>query len=40
MITDAENLGADAIVCVRFQTSVMMAGASELLAYGTAVKTK
>ena len=38
MITDAENLGADAIVCVRFQTSVMMAGASELLAYGTAVK--
>ena len=40
MITDAENLGADAIICIRFQTSVMMAGASELLAYGTAVKTK
>ena len=40
MITDAENLGADAIICIRFQTSVMMAGASELLAYGTAVKIK
>ena len=40
MITDAENLGADAIICIRFQTSVMMAGASELLAYGTAGKTK
>lgn len=40
MIKDAENLGADAVICVRFQTSVMMAGASELLAYGTAVKTK
>jgi len=38
MIQDAESLGANAVVCVRFQTSVMMAGASELLAYGTAVK--
>lgn len=39
MIEDAKSLGANAVVCVRFQTSVMMAGASELLAYGTAVKT-
>jgi len=39
MIEDAKSLEADAVVCVRFQTSVMMAGASELLAYGTAVKT-
>ena len=38
MIEDAKNLGADAVICVRFQTSVMMAGASELLAYGTAVQ--
>ena len=38
MIDDAKSLGANAVVCVRFQTSVMMAGASELLAYGTAVK--
>ena len=40
MIEDAKYLGADAVICVRFQTSVMMAGASELLAYGTAVKLK
>ena len=40
MIEDANNLGADAVICIRFQTSVMMAGASELLAYGTAVKLK
>ena len=40
MIEDAKNLGADAVICVRFQTSVMMAGASELLAYGTAVNLK
>ena len=38
MIEDANKMGADAVICVRFQTSVMMAGASELLAYGTAVK--
>lgn len=38
MIKDAENLGADAIVNVRFATSVIMQGASEILAYGTAVK--
>ena len=40
MIEDAKNLGADAVICIIFQTSVMMAGASELLAYGTAVKLK
>ena len=40
MIEDAKNLDADAVICIRFQTSVMMAGASELLAYGTAVKLK
>ena len=38
MIADAGNLGADGIVCVRFTTSAVMRGASELLAYGTAVK--
>ena len=38
MIDDAERLGADAIVNVRFATSVIMQGASEILAYGTAVK--
>ena len=38
MIKDAEGLDADAIVGVRFTTSMVMAGASEILAYGTAVK--
>jgi uncharacterized protein YbjQ (UPF0145 family) len=40
MINEAKKLGADAIVSVRFTTSQTMAGASELLAYGTAVKLK
>lgn len=40
MINEAEKLGADAIVNVRFTTSQTMAGAAELLAYGTAVKLK
>ena len=38
MIADAENLNADAIINVRFMTSMVMQGASEILAYGTAVK--
>lgn len=38
MVQDAEALGADAIVNVRFATSMIMQGASEILAYGTAVK--
>ena len=38
MIKDAEGLDADAIVGVRFTTSMVMAGASEILVYGTAVK--
>ena len=38
MVKQAEELGADAIVCVRFTTSAVMQGAAELLAYGTAVK--
>lgn len=40
MTKDAEKLGADAIVNVRFATSMIMQGASEILAYGTAVKLK
>ncbi len=40
MVEDAERLGADAVVCVRLQTSMIMDGASEILAYGTAVKFK
>ncbi len=38
MIQDAEELGADAVVNVRFTTATVMQGASEILAYGTAVK--
>jgi uncharacterized protein YbjQ (UPF0145 family) len=38
MIKEAKNLGADAVVNVRFMTSQVTAGAAELLAYGTAVK--
>jgi len=37
MSADARRLGANAVVCVRFSTSVLMGGAAELLAYGTAV---
>lgn len=38
MIDDATKQGADAVVNVRFATSTIMQGASEILAYGTAVK--
>ena len=40
MISQAERLGADAVVGVRFTTSQTMAGAAEILAYGTAVKVR
>ena len=40
MTHDAKRLGADAVVGVRFTTSMIMQGASEMLAYGTAVKIK
>lgn len=40
IISDAEKLGADAIVGLRFATSMITQGASEILAYGTAVKLK
>lgn len=38
MIADAEELGADAVINVRFTTSAVMQGMSEILAYGTAVR--
>ncbi len=37
MLEDAQNLGANAIVGVKFATSMVMQSASEILAYGTAV---
>lgn len=39
MIAQAEQMGADAVINMRFMTSQVMSGAAELLAYGTAVKT-
>jgi len=38
MVDEAEQLGADAIVGVRYASSSVMQGAAEVLAYGTAVK--
>jgi uncharacterized protein YbjQ (UPF0145 family) len=37
MIAEAEKLGANAIVAVRFGTAEMMSAAAEIIAYGTAV---
>lgn len=38
MVAEAEAMGADAIVNVRFATSAIVQGAAEVIAYGTAVK--
>ena len=38
MVEEAEQLGADAVVNVRYASSAIAAGAAEVIAYGTAVK--
>ncbi len=38
MVRQAQGMNADAIVGIRFTTSMVMAGAAELLVYGTAVR--
>lgn len=38
MVEEAEKLGADAIVNIRYASSAIMQGAAEVIAYGTAVK--
>lgn len=38
MVEEAESLGADAVVCLRYASSAVMAGAAEVICYGTAVK--
>jgi len=38
MVKQAEGLGANAVIAVRFTTSQTMQGAAEILAYGTAVR--
>lgn len=38
MVAEANELGADAIVCMRYASSEVMQGTAEVIAYGTAVK--
>lgn len=38
MVSEAEALGADAVVNIRYASSAVMQGAAEVIAYGTAVK--
>ena len=38
MVAEAESLGADAIVCVRYSSASVMQSAAEVMAYGTAVR--
>ena len=38
LIDDAKKMGADAVVGMRYGSSTIMGGASEMLAYGTAVR--
>ncbi|WP_323769196.1 YbjQ family protein [Antarctobacter sp.] len=38
MVAEAQALGADAVICMRVQTSAIAKGASEIVAYGTAVR--
>lgn len=38
MVSEAEDIGANAILNIRFSTSSVSAGASEIYVYGTAVK--
>ncbi|MEA4965104.1 MAG: YbjQ family protein [Oscillospiraceae bacterium] len=38
MVDDAERLGADAVINVRYGSASVMSGAAEVIAYGTAVR--
>ncbi len=38
MVEEAEKMGADAIVCMRYSSASVMQSAAEVMAYGTAVK--
>ncbi len=40
MVEEAEEMGADAVVNLRFMTSKISSGGAEIIAYGTAVKLK
>ena len=38
MVEEAQSMGADAVVCVRYSSASIMQNAAEVMAYGTAVK--
>lgn len=38
MVEEAESLGADAVVNIRYSSAAVMSGAAEVIAYGTAVR--
>ncbi len=38
MVEDAQSQGADAVIAMRYSSASIMAGAAEVMAYGTAVK--
>ena len=40
MVEEAEAMGAEAVVCVRYSSASVMQSAAEVMAYGTAVKFK
>ena len=40
MVDEAEGMGADAVVNIRYASAAVMQGAAEVIAYGTAVKFK
>ncbi len=40
MVQEAEALGADAVINIRYASAAVMQGAAEIMAYGTAVKFK
>ncbi|MBE6968531.1 MAG: YbjQ family protein [Ruminococcaceae bacterium] len=40
MVDEAEAMGADAVICIRFGSASLMTSAAEVVAYGTAVKFK
>ena len=40
MVSEAENLGADAVIMVRYESDAIIDGSAEIIAYGTAVKFK
>ena len=40
MVEEAEAMGADAVINIRYASAAIMSGAAEVMAYGTAVKFK